>query len=55
MMTQTTTYKLSLEDLRQVTIALAKRLRFRDMMTCLITDDDFLDLLLEAVQEVKET
>ena len=47
-----TAYRLSLEDLRQIAITLAHRLRFRDVMVYFITDDDFLDLLLEAVQEV---
>ena len=48
-----TIYQLSLEDLYQVTRALARRLRFLDLLAWFIADEVLLDLLMEAVQEVK--
>ena len=52
-MRESTVYQLSLEDLCHVTRALARRLRFLDLLARFIADDVLLDLLVEAVQEVK--
>lgn len=50
-----TTYRLTLEDLRQIAEGLTRRLRFWQDETTWLSTDDLLEMLTEAVQEIKTT